>query len=228
MQAVNDFVLFTVAGGGSLLSGVIYATYGWLVLIYVVSVLVSVSISWSAFFHIFIFYRQSHTIEQMAIYLALFVIALKRRKEIVEAEKAQSQPLLHSEQEEDEDDPNAPPMGIQPSPLHTQSQDSQSQIYSSQPETREDRTFSDFINSFAGGQKQQHPSTTPLLVGGPASVGGILSAPLPPPSASGSVPMRTISTNQHHQGRTFSISEVLTTKEEEDDDLRPVRSMSVV
>lgn len=41
MQAVNDFVLFTVAGAGSLLSGVIFAAYGWLALIYVVSVLVS-------------------------------------------------------------------------------------------------------------------------------------------------------------------------------------------
>lgn len=42
VQAVNDFVLFSVAGAGSLLSGAIYAAYGWLVLIYVVSVLVSV------------------------------------------------------------------------------------------------------------------------------------------------------------------------------------------
>lgn len=37
---MNDFVLFTVAGAGSLLSGAIYAAFGWLVLIYVVSILV--------------------------------------------------------------------------------------------------------------------------------------------------------------------------------------------
>jgi hypothetical protein len=37
---VNDFVLFTVAGAGSLLSGEIYADGGWLLLIYVVSGLV--------------------------------------------------------------------------------------------------------------------------------------------------------------------------------------------
>ncbi|RYG67970.1 hypothetical protein EON64_06255 [archaeon] len=39
MQAINDFVLFSIAGAGSLISGFMYATLGWLVLIYVVSVL---------------------------------------------------------------------------------------------------------------------------------------------------------------------------------------------
>lgn len=37
VQAYNDFIIFSVAGGGSLISGVIYATYGWLFLIYLVS-----------------------------------------------------------------------------------------------------------------------------------------------------------------------------------------------
>lgn len=41
VQAVNDFVLFTVAGAGSLVSGEIYSDFGWLVLIYLVSGLVS-------------------------------------------------------------------------------------------------------------------------------------------------------------------------------------------
>lgn len=41
VQAYNDFIIFSVAGGGSLISGVIYATYGWLFLIYLVSGLVS-------------------------------------------------------------------------------------------------------------------------------------------------------------------------------------------
>jgi hypothetical protein len=41
VQAVNDFVLFTIAGAGSLLSGEIYAIWGWSVLIYVASGLVS-------------------------------------------------------------------------------------------------------------------------------------------------------------------------------------------
>jgi len=41
VQAINDFVLFSIAGAGSLLSGVIFAEYGWLVEIYVASVLVS-------------------------------------------------------------------------------------------------------------------------------------------------------------------------------------------
>eukprot|EP01039_Chlorochromonas_danica_P002280 gene2280-2495_t len=37
VQAVNDFLLFSVAGGGSLGSGFIYSAAGWLVLIYVCS-----------------------------------------------------------------------------------------------------------------------------------------------------------------------------------------------
>mgnify|MGYP003385697666 FL=1 len=37
VQAVNDFILFTVAGVGSLLSGIVYSNYNWKVLIYVVS-----------------------------------------------------------------------------------------------------------------------------------------------------------------------------------------------
>lgn len=35
VQAVNDFVIFTVAGAGSLLSGVIYSSFSWAVLIYI-------------------------------------------------------------------------------------------------------------------------------------------------------------------------------------------------
>lgn len=35
VQAVNDFILFTVAGIGSLASGAIYSSGGWFVLIYV-------------------------------------------------------------------------------------------------------------------------------------------------------------------------------------------------
>jgi hypothetical protein len=41
VQAYNDFIIFSVAGAGSLISGVIYAAYGWLALIYAVSGLVS-------------------------------------------------------------------------------------------------------------------------------------------------------------------------------------------
>lgn len=37
VQAINDFILFTVAGVGSLLSGLIYSTWGWFVLVYAVS-----------------------------------------------------------------------------------------------------------------------------------------------------------------------------------------------
>lgn len=40
VQAINDFILFSIAGGGSLASGFIYAGLGWLALIYVVSALV--------------------------------------------------------------------------------------------------------------------------------------------------------------------------------------------
>lgn len=41
VQAVNDFILFTIAGAGSLISGIVYANYSWSVLIYASSVLVS-------------------------------------------------------------------------------------------------------------------------------------------------------------------------------------------
>jgi len=41
VQGINDFILFTVAGTGSLLSGVIFAELGWLMLIVIVSSLVS-------------------------------------------------------------------------------------------------------------------------------------------------------------------------------------------
>lgn len=41
MQAVNDFVIFTVAGIGSLLSGVIYSSFSWAVLVYMSAALVS-------------------------------------------------------------------------------------------------------------------------------------------------------------------------------------------
>jgi hypothetical protein len=40
VQAINDFILFTVAGGGSLISGVIYSHFSWAILIYMSSVLV--------------------------------------------------------------------------------------------------------------------------------------------------------------------------------------------
>lgn len=42
VQAINDFILFTIAGAGSLISGVIYADLGWLVLIYFSSALMIV------------------------------------------------------------------------------------------------------------------------------------------------------------------------------------------
>ncbi|KAJ1431642.1 major facilitator superfamily domain-containing protein [Ochromonadaceae sp. CCMP2298] len=42
VQAVNDFIIFTVAGAGSLISGVIYSTLGWRALIYIVSGLMGV------------------------------------------------------------------------------------------------------------------------------------------------------------------------------------------
>jgi len=37
VQAFNDFILFSIAGGGSLVSGTVYSDYGWITLIYVVS-----------------------------------------------------------------------------------------------------------------------------------------------------------------------------------------------
>ena len=37
---MNDFVLFTIAGGGSLLSGLVYSSYGWDALIYACSIMV--------------------------------------------------------------------------------------------------------------------------------------------------------------------------------------------
>jgi MFS family permease len=40
VQAFNDFILFSIAGGGSLASGVVYADYGWKALIYLVVVVV--------------------------------------------------------------------------------------------------------------------------------------------------------------------------------------------
>jgi predicted MFS family arabinose efflux permease len=39
IQAVNDFILFTVAGCGSLLSGIIYSLYDWFAVIYMVSIM---------------------------------------------------------------------------------------------------------------------------------------------------------------------------------------------
>ena len=39
VQAVNDFILFSVAGAGSLMSGLVYTAYGWLAVIYMVSVM---------------------------------------------------------------------------------------------------------------------------------------------------------------------------------------------
>mmetsp|Transcript_2140 Transcript_2140/g.3361 ORF Transcript_2140/g.3361 Transcript_2140/m.3361 type:complete len:577 (+) Transcript_2140:51-1781(+) len=42
VQAINDFILFSVAGGGSLISGVIYASEGWKFLIYIVSAMMGV------------------------------------------------------------------------------------------------------------------------------------------------------------------------------------------
>jgi hypothetical protein len=41
VQAINDFILFTVAGGGSLISGVVYSHFSWAILIYMSSVLVT-------------------------------------------------------------------------------------------------------------------------------------------------------------------------------------------
>jgi hypothetical protein len=40
VQAINDFVIFTVAGVGSLLSGVIYSSLGWDMLIYISAAMV--------------------------------------------------------------------------------------------------------------------------------------------------------------------------------------------
>jgi len=39
IQAVNDLILFTVAGAGSIISGVVYGEWGWSALVYVVSVM---------------------------------------------------------------------------------------------------------------------------------------------------------------------------------------------
>eukprot|EP00597_Dinobryon_sp_UTEXLB2267_P006100 CAMPEP_0170058828 /NCGR_PEP_ID=MMETSP0019_2-20121128/1306_1 /TAXON_ID=98059 /ORGANISM="Dinobryon sp., Strain UTEXLB2267" /LENGTH=250 /DNA_ID=CAMNT_0010263869 /DNA_START=709 /DNA_END=1461 /DNA_ORIENTATION=- len=44
VQAINDFILFSVAGAGSLISGVIYSQLGWLALIFVVSALMGLYI----------------------------------------------------------------------------------------------------------------------------------------------------------------------------------------
>ena len=40
MQALNDFILFTVAGAGSLVSGIVFAKFSWAVLIYGSAVMV--------------------------------------------------------------------------------------------------------------------------------------------------------------------------------------------
>jgi len=39
VQAINDFILFTVAGCGSLLSGVVYSSIDWFAVIYLVSIM---------------------------------------------------------------------------------------------------------------------------------------------------------------------------------------------
>jgi len=44
VQAVNDFILFSVAGGGSLLSGVVFSQYGWLTLVLVVAVMMGLNL----------------------------------------------------------------------------------------------------------------------------------------------------------------------------------------
>lgn len=44
VQAFNDFILFSIAGGGSLVSGTVYSDYGWITLIYVVSCAVVLNI----------------------------------------------------------------------------------------------------------------------------------------------------------------------------------------
>lgn len=44
VQAINDFILFTVAGAGSLLSGVIYSQFSWAVLIYVSAVMMAINL----------------------------------------------------------------------------------------------------------------------------------------------------------------------------------------
>eukprot|EP01040_Poterioochromonas_malhamensis_P015709 gene15709-17636_t len=69
VQAVNDFILFTIAGAGSLISGVIYDEIGWNWLIYIVSIL-------------------------MVFYMLLFVSALGGRK--ASADNIQ-QPLLQGD-----------------------------------------------------------------------------------------------------------------------------------
>jgi len=49
VQAFNDFVLFSVAGGNSLVSGWIFSTYGWSVLVYTVSVIVVLNMGFFIF-----------------------------------------------------------------------------------------------------------------------------------------------------------------------------------
>ena len=49
VQAFNDFVLFTTAGSMSLVSGLIFKDYGWLVLVYVVSVFVLLNMGFFVF-----------------------------------------------------------------------------------------------------------------------------------------------------------------------------------
>jgi len=44
VQAVNDFILFTIAGAGSLVSGVIYSSFSWPILIYASSALMLVNL----------------------------------------------------------------------------------------------------------------------------------------------------------------------------------------
>jgi hypothetical protein len=84
---VNDFVLFSVAGSGSLLSGWIFATWGWLRLIYVASGLVSlctlaerIQTLIAAIF-----------ISQMVVYLFLFAWALGR---VTTLDSEASEPLM--------------------------------------------------------------------------------------------------------------------------------------
>lgn len=203
----------------------------------------------------------------MAVYLALFFFALKRRKEIMEAEQAQFQPLMEEDEEEEEEEGGnkyqAPDTLTSQSPFHrnhglstvaegdgTEENETESDKKQRHPnKTGPARTKSTSTNPIVGmihsvgdvlghglrgasftendptHPHYQHPTYAPLLTGGPASVGGVMSGVTSPTGSQH--PLRTISTASqqgYHNQRTMSIVDI---ENAVDDDLRPVRSMSV-
>lgn len=74
-------------------------------------------------------------------------------------------------------------------------------------------------------QSSMSQTAVPLLAGGPASVGGVMSQHNNPPSRTVSIASQQYHTQgSHHSTRALSIVDI---ENATDDDLRPLRSMSV-